>query len=651
MSDGWLIFFVVASFGIPALHALGLLLFGRSVGTPMSGYLGVLSAVATLVCSLTAMVGWLGGGVSWGFGEGPIVVGLPWLDLPPVQIGLLLQVDSLGCAYALTVCLVAAVVSVFTAADVRRDLRSHRQVSACGFLVSGALLCVFAGSLLVMVSAIGLLFAASWLGASHDAGNRVVARRAAGIALAGAMAVALLVIASSLAVTHLGRTSLRALLWQSDAMPPGVFAVMLVLGAAVLIGLFPFQPWLIRLTFAPAGPRVLSALLPPLSGMFVLLRLHPLLTPDARTLLEILAVLTLALQLPSLWVQRELPRVFLLAVGASFALSALLLSEGRWQLAARLVPAATIALAGVGVGFGAVAQVTRGQHALERLGGLIVKLPITGAALALSMLLASGMHFGGLNAALQAGGALDDVAFPWIVWAPAAVMAMLAFGLLRVWLLSFLGPTRHLRTHARAGEVPLFWGSCVAAAVFAVLCGFEWFPLRFLVEEVPGEASRLVSGESGKVPVTSRPSSRASGMAASDGVWPARWGWLVGAALAGLLWWQGSRMVRARTPGRAIAWTTTVLRDGFFFDDFYRALVGGVGVMLADALARLDNRFSRTWLGLTGEVPTRLSSLIARADDAWLTLQSSASVARAWSWATVLAVIVGAIATVWILVR
>jgi hypothetical protein len=384
--------------------------------------------------------------------------------------------------------------------------------------------------------------------------------------------------------------------------------------------------------------------------MFALLRLHPLLTQDALTLLGILAALTLALQLPSLLAQRELSRLFLIAVSVSFALAAVLLSGGGWMATARLAPSAAIALAGVGVGLGAIVRVTRGQLTVERLGGLIVKLPITGTALALSMLSASGIPFTGVGTALRAGDASGYVATSWMSWAPGVVVALLSLGLIRAWLLSFFGPTRHLRTHARAGEAPLLWGSCAAAAVFAVLCGFEWFPLRFLVDQSPSEAARLVAAEIGSAVATSRPESVMPDVVGSDGTSLTQWGWLIGATIAGV-WWRGSWSFRTPASRPATEWTVLVLRDGFFFDDFYRALVGGVGVMLADALARLDDWLSRAGVALTSAAPARLACLFARVDERLLSGQTSPRVVQAWPWTTLGAMLVGVAGAAWILLR
>lgn len=642
MSSSWLVFFAVLVPVIAASLSTGLLLLGRAVGTPLSGYLGVAGSFAALAASLATLVAWLAGGSSWGFGDRPLILAASWLDAPPVHLAMGVQVDSLGVAWLFVVALLWTIVSVFLAAESRRDARSHRQVAAVGFLAAGAALNSIAGSLLLLTASLGSLVAAAWLGASHDAGNRVVARRAAGLALAGASAVALLGVAASICVHHLGGTSLRLLVMQPALPSGGIVSVLVVLGAAVALGLFPFQPWVMRLAFAPSGPRTLAALFPPLSAMLLLLRLDGLLTADAHQLLLILATITLALQSVALPAQRELPRVFLVAVNVGFALAAWLLARRDVAAAAQLTPALAIALAGVGVGIGTVVHVTRGQLALARLGGLIVKLPITGAALALGMLAVSGIPLGGVGEALRARS--DDVG--WTGWIPALVGAALAFGLTRTWLSSFFGEPRHLRTHARAAEQPLLWGAASAAALFALCSGFDWFPLRFLIEQAPVEAARLAAVEA------TLPAARATTMAANGPGYPsAPWGWSVGVMLASLAWWRGGRAPGAWSARPSFEWAATVLRDGFFFDDFYRALVGGVGAILADALARLDAWTQRSAGEAASGVARSLSRAAASLDVAVLSAQTAPLAWRGCVVASALLVVVGVVGAAWIRFR
>lgn len=643
MSSSWLVLFAALVPGIPAAMSLALLALGRAVGTPLSGYLGIAGAFASLFASLATMVGWLVGGASWGFGDRPLVIAVPWLEAAPVHLALGLQLDSLGVAWSFTVTLLGAIVSVFLAAESRRDARSHRQVAAVGFLLAGATLNAVAGSLLLLSASLGSLFAAGWLGASHDAGQRVVARRAAGIALAGAACVALLGTASAVCVHDLGGTSLRLLMMQPVSPGRSVVAVLVVLGVGVAMGLFPFQPWLVRLAFAPPGPRTLAAIVTPLSAMLVLLRVDGLLTPESRQLLLILSTFTLALQSASLLFQAELPRTFLVAGNVGFALPAWLLARGDVAAASWLAPAMAIALASVGVGLGAIVHVTRGEQALSRLGGLIVKLPITGMAVAIGMLSVSGMMFSGVGQALRwrSDGA------GWMTWIPVAITALLAFGLARPWLSAFFGEPRHLRSHARASEQPMLWGAAVAAATFAMMCGFEWFPLHFLVEQAPLEQAGLTASDVAS-PVT-RP---ATANVAESASLSSSWGWASGVAVAVLAWWRQERRSAAKADHAVFPSVSAVAREGFFFDDFYRALVGGVGTILADALARIDAWTQRWVIVAVQGTLDPLARGIAVLDEA--TVGEQAARAMRWPWMTAAAIAIvagGLIGAVLILLR
>lgn len=671
MTTFWPVFLMLASAALPLLGAMLLATLGRRFDPPLAGYVGVAFSGFSLVAALAAMVAWLSGSGDWGYGHLPIVRGIAWMPFGPGTLTLAAIVDSLACSVAIVVALVGSLVCLFSLADTLQDPRSHRQFTAILTCQGAALLACCSATLLQVVAAGLVGFVGGWLGSSHDAGQRVLARRAGGILIGGATGAALLLLSASVLMAWCGGTSF-SLLWaklgdaglgQGVTLRDGPIGnarltlalIPAILGAAAWAAVAPLHTWATRTSHAPRGPAVAALLLPGAVALLILLRLFPLLTPDVKLLLTLLGGASVAVGTLTLIAQRDLRGVLPALVTINHGAVFLALSIGSWNGAAMLGLAQLLAMAGVGIGIGAVIRAVRGQALLAPLGGLVVKMPITSAALALAMLCTLGMpftgvgHAGGIVAShLAAFVAIGEGGYRVLPLLLAGASVLAGVALVRVWMLIFFGPPRHLRTHARAMEPALAWGACAAAAVFAMFSGYGWFPLRTLVEQSRHETTQLA--------IASQPTGGT--FRGFETAWPGepppRWAiavadrlpadpapptdprparpplfWLAGVVLGSAVWYRGGAWVGRAMGGRAPAAIATTLRSGLGCDDLVRALVGGVVGGIGFAVARFD-----AWLvpspGLTE--PTRRGTPTLRLA-LWVSLLLLAVAAALATWA------------------
>lgn len=592
MSSIWPALLMLLAVAIPTVWAGVLLPFGRRLGTPLSGYGASVAGVLSVAMVLCGLVTWLGSAGEWGYGGRPVVRTMSWVSLPSIGLIVGVHVDSLACASAVVVSIVSCLVTLLTVADTRRDLRSHRQFQSLGVMTSAGLLACVSPSLLQLLACGWVVLFGAWLSASHDAGDRHRARRGGGVLLVASLGAVLLMIACVLLVNDRGGTTLGAL---ANPMPRTI-GLFVLAGTGVWIGLFPAQGWMDRLAPAPAGPRVLASLLPGAVGMLILLRVATSLDTDTRLAGVLLSIVSLTLLLPAMIAQRDLARLVPIVGGVIHLVSAIAVLMGGAVTGAIVWLTLLLAGSAVMISMAAVSRATRGTSEFARLGGLILRLPVTACVFAGSVLLLVGIPYLGASSgwiALQ--DALQQLASDqpgWItgllVGLPVVVTVLLTIALTRAWMLTHFGRQRHLRTHARAAESTLAWGAAGAAMVFAAVCAQPWFPMQSLITQQPRETHWLVHNAPPERAVT-RPSELLDEVEIEEtAVSAVQYAWGSGVLVASAIWWRGGRTVRRVMSNPAPAALATALREQACFDDLYRAVPGGLMRAAGSAVGQAD---------------------------------------------------------------
>jgi len=499
-----------------------------------------------------------------------LAVALPW----PVPGGALaVGLDPLSAFFLLPVAALSAVTACFGVGTLEHAPRPSR-------LAWPAFDCLVAAMLLVLVARNAVLFVVSWEVMSLAAWSLVASdsssaegRRAGWITLVAAHvgSAALLLLFAILAHAAGASATFDAIRTGAPtALPTAGLLVLGLLGFGVKAGVVPLHVWLPEAH--AAAPSHVSALMSGAMvklGLYGMLRLAVLLGPlppgagpslAALGLVGALLGICLALQ------QRDLKRALAYSSVENLGLIAFGLGLAAWGSSRGDASLALFGLIGallhvwnhaamkglLFLGAGAVLH-AGGTRDLERLGGLLRRMPVTGACFALGAVAISGLPplnaFGGewllyrglLGLSLGASGATRVAAC--VAFALLALVGGLAVGcFVRLVGIAFLGEPRSPEAEAAReggallrGPLVLLAAACVALGVLptgaAGLCG--------------SVAAQILGGQTASPDALARTTAALAPIGALA----------VGAWLVLALGWFVASLLRGRRPARDATWS------------------------------------------------------------------------------------------------
>jgi hydrogenase-4 component B len=440
-----------------------------------------------------------------------LALSLPW----PVPAGAFaVALDPLSAFFLLPVAALSALSAVYAVGYLAHgDARRARIVWLCfDALVAGMLLVLIARNAVLFVVAWEAMSLAAWgLVAFGQPGAE--ARRAGWIYLVAAHAgsVALLLVFAVLADAAGGQASFEAIAAHGEAALPSAWLLGLgLVGFGVKAGVIPLHVWLPEAH--AAAPSHVSALMSGAMvtlGLYGLLRLAVLLGPLHEGAGLVLAVLGLAGALLGIALalqQRDLKRA--LAYSSVENLGVMTLGLGLAVLGAARGHAVVAAFGLMGallhvwnhaamkgllfLAAGGVLHAA-GTRDLEKLGGLLRRLPVTGACFVLGAVAISGLpplngfasewllYRGLIDFALGAGTTAGALAYLGVALL-ALVGGLAAACFVRLVGIAFLGEPRSPAAAAAREAGPLLFGPALLLAAAAVLLAC-----------LPGPAVRLAA--------------------------------------------------------------------------------------------------------------------------------------------------------------
>jgi proton-translocating NADH-quinone oxidoreductase chain L len=389
-------------------------------------------------------------------------------------------------------------------------------------------------------------------------------------------------------------------------------------GAAAKSAQFPLHVWL---PDAMAGPTPVSALIHAATmvaaGVFLVARVYPILTMDARLIIAVLGCVTLAIGALMAIVQTDLKQILAYSTISQLGYMMLFLGAGGYVAGVMHLFTHAFFKAGLFLAAGSVLHDLHHQQDLRRMGGLWKRLPITAfAALLAGLSLAAAPWFSGafskeLGMAcvydfahrLSLGGGGQARYAMTLFWVPTVGSYLTAFYIARFWWLTFGGSPRdekllqHLPPpHENAlMTLPLI--------LLAFLSLSLWFGPFFGVASLIGKS--LPPG----VPIV-RPSESTQLLIAPFLSYAFATGLIVP-----LWYWRGfafaDRFIRLPGINLVYVW----LRQKMFFDDLYRGVLVTLTLAAAGVLAFCD-RFLVDGVvnavGMVTRVLGRLSDLFDR---------------------------------------
>ncbi len=259
-----------------------------------------------------------------------------------------------------------------------------------------------------------------------------------------------------------------------------LIGVLIFCGAVGKSGQFPLHVWL---PDAMEGPTPVSALIHAATmvaaGVFLMARVYPLLTPDARSVIAFIGAITALLGALIAVGQYDIKRILAFSTVSQLGYMMLALGVGSWPAAIFHLLTHAFFKALLFLGAGSVIHAAHHEQDIRALGGLRGPMKVTFLTFAVGMMALAGVPF--LFSGFWSKEAILHAAHGWEVspvpfYAAIAAVVLTAFYNTRLVAEVFFGaPRSHAAGHAHENP-PTMTVPLVLLAVCAVLLGFLGTP-------------------------------------------------------------------------------------------------------------------------------------------------------------------------------
>ncbi|HEV8603904.1 MAG TPA: NADH-quinone oxidoreductase subunit L [Tepidisphaeraceae bacterium] len=519
------------------LASFTLLVFvGKRIGKPLAGYVGTFAIGLSFLFSILAMIAWVQGGkytpggeakpIDYGMGKYPINLPMQWVPAgyaagvkTTLKVGV--YVDSLTIVMFAMITLVATLVHVFSLAYMADDKRFPRFFTYLGLFCFSMLGLVLGGTILqlfIFWELVGLcsyLLIGFWYEkktASNAAIKAFVVNRVGDFGF---------LIGLGILFYHLGNVTLPdvwnllemgKLTANGIQMPGGVWfgpTLLTVMGVGLFFGAvgksaqFPLHVWL---PDAMEGPTPVSALIHAATmvaaGVYLVGRIFPILTPDARLFIAIIGLVTLTMAALIAIAQSDIKKVLAYSTLSQLGYMILAMGVGSWIGGLFHLITHAFFKALLFLGSGSVIHAAHHEQEMHQYGGLMRKIPVTAITFAIAVLAIAGTP--GLSAyyskdmILAHAGGYAGLGAAYSKWywvffvVPSVIAVVTAFYMTRCWMLTFWGKPRNQHLYDHAHEAPLLYIPLILLAIPSIIGG-KYMMVQQLIESSMGEGSRYVA--------------------------------------------------------------------------------------------------------------------------------------------------------------
>ena len=639
---------------LPLMSFVLLMFIGKRMGTPLAGVVGTLAIGGSFVCSLLAMIMWLSvpEDSAWGFEKGPINLPMRWIPVGggleqknPGYLDVGVYVDSLTVIMFGMVTLVATLVHVFSIGYMREDARFPRFFTYLGLFCFSMLGLVIGGTLLQLFIFWELVGLCSYLligfwwekkSASNAAIKAFVTNRVGDFGF---------IIGFGILFYHVGNATLPDL-WKllggagagTDVALPGgtiftaslltIMGIGLFFGAVGKSAQFPLHVWL---PDAMECPTPVSALIHAATmvaaGVYLVGRIFPILTPDAKLFIAIIGCVTLTMAALIAIAQSDIKKVLAYSTLSQLGYMILAMGIGSWVGGLFHLITHAFFKALLFLGSGSVIHAAHHEQELPQYGGLMRKIPITAITFAIAVLAIAGTPFlsgyYSKDLILANAGAFWTQAqhdgrsgwFKLLFWVPTIIAFVTPFYMTRCWMLTFWGKPRNQHLYDHAHESPILWLPLVVLGFLSVVAG-NWLNVREMLVASVTESQHYVQSSAGfdRAWPAYEPKQTAGPEPAEGGAAPPHadspheatahdpveagwhlvhtyvfWAFIVGIGAGVLLYWRGYAVANVLMKIPPLRWVHTWLYRRMYFDELYWY----VFVNLTLALSWLSAAFDR----------------------------------------------------------
>ena len=664
---------------LPLASFVLLVFIGKRMGNPLAGWVATCAIAGSFVCSLLATIFWLQGapdGREWGAGKIAISVTFPWLPVGGGMgqehanyLDLGVYVDSLTILMFDMVTLISSLIFVFSIGYMREDKRFARFFtylclfcfSMLGLVLGGTLLQLF-----VFWELVGLcsyLLIGFWYekkSASNAAIKAFVTNRIGDFGF---------LIGFGILFYHVGNATLPHLWTMLNGASTGgpvtlpnglVFSVSLLtaMGIGLFFGAvgksaqFPLHVWL---PDAMEGPTPVSALIHAATmvaaGVYLVGRIFPILTPDAKLFIAIIGCTTLTMAALIAVAQSDIKKVLAYSTLSQLGYMILAMGVGSWVGGLFHLITHAFFKALLFLGSGSVIDAAHHEQEMTQYGGLMRKIPVTAITFGIAVLAIAGTPFfsgfyskdmilwhAGAFASLAADGEHRSSWYKVLFYLPTIIAYVTAFYMTRCWMLTFWGKPRNQHVYDHAKERPIMYGPLIVLAIMSVIAGYGVVQLMLNNAQKESNAYcmqlkkdlNLPGGEMkvfGAAWPAEMPAAEAVGEGAGGGEAKAAevalehgehdvqtfllrgWAFLVGIGIGVLIYARGYAVADGLFSITPLRWIHTWLYRRMYFDELYFAVFVG----LTMALSKLSGWFDRIVVdgavNLAAFVVERLSAL------------------------------------------
>jgi proton-translocating NADH-quinone oxidoreductase chain L len=650
---------------LPLVGFLVLLFVGKRLGSPLAGIVGTAFIAGSFVCSLATLFSWMAGdaGGLWGYGHRAILHTWAWIpigsfgaaDVPGAHTGFLdvgVYVDSLTVAMFNMITLVATLVHIFSIGYMRTDPRFARFFTYLGLFCFSMLGLVLGGTMLqlfIFWELVGLcsyLLIGFWYekkSASNAAIKAFVVNRVGDFGF---------LIGFGILVMRLGNATLPNMwiaLGSAGAglpitLPDGTIfsATMLtIMGIGLFCGAigksaqFPLHVWL---PDAMEGPTPVSALIHAATmvaaGVYLVARIFPVLTPDAKLFIAVIGLTTLTMAALIAVVQTDIKKILAYSTLSQLGYMIMAIGIGSWVGGLFHLITHAFFKALLFLGSGSVIHAAHHEQEVTQYGGLLRKIPVTGFTFLAAVLAIAGTGFMGVGFSgyyskdliLTHAGAFATLATHsghgsgyWLFFAlPTIIAYVTAFYMTRCWALTFLGKPRNQHLYDHAHELPIMWVPLVVLALLSIVSG-KLLGVQEMLENAQVETISLCTSIKAADPITYHGDTTFNGF---DTSWPkaaeasdesarpaetpaattylqagehlvhlyVQWAFIVGIGLGLAMYARGLAVGEALLKIPPLRWIHTWLYHRMYFDELYRFVFVE---LVRDLLAGLAGWFDR----------------------------------------------------------
>jgi proton-translocating NADH-quinone oxidoreductase chain L len=499
---------------LPLVSFIILVFIGKKMGTPLAGWVAVAFIGGSFVCSLIAMMLWLSGGPGWGYEVGPINIPYKWIpvgdwatqaDQSRGYLDVGVYVDSLTIIMFNMVTMISTLIFIFSVGYMGEDKRFPRFFTYLSLFCFSMLGLVLGGTLLqlfIFWELVGLcsyLLIGFWYekkSASNAAIKAFVTNRVGDFGF---------LIGFGILFYHLGNVTLPDMWVQlgtagqggAIALKTGVIftpKLLTIMGIGLFFGAvgksaqFPLHVWL---PDAMEGPTPVSALIHAATmvaaGVYLVGRIFPVLTPDAKLYIAITGCITLTMAALIAVVQSDIKKVLAYSTLSQLGYMILAMGVGSWVGGLFHLITHAFFKALLFLGSGSVIHAAHHEQELPEYGGLIRKIPMTGITFAIAVLAIAGFGIAGigfsgfyskdmiLTHAAAFGLTAAEAHRSWWFWLlfllPVIIAYVTPFYMTRCWMLTFWGKPRNEHLYDHAHEQPIMWVPLSVLAVLSIVAG------------------------------------------------------------------------------------------------------------------------------------------------------------------------------------